>query len=54
MSKHVEQDEMFRTFNMGVGMILVVNPKDVDAVLANTDGYIIGQIETGAKGVEYI
>lgn len=54
MSKHVEQDEMFRTFNMGVGMILVVNPKDVDAVLANTDGYVIGKIETGAKGVEYI
>ncbi|AXH13774.1 phosphoribosylformylglycinamidine cyclo-ligase [Malaciobacter mytili LMG 24559] len=54
MSQHVELEEMYRTFNMGVGMILVVNPANVDAVLANTDGYIIGELASGAKGVEYI
>ncbi|WP_419770842.1 MAG: phosphoribosylformylglycinamidine cyclo-ligase [Candidatus Marinarcus sp.] len=54
MGEHVEQEEMFRTFNMGVGMILVVNPSNVDAILASTDGYVIGEIAAGAKGVEYI
>lgn len=54
MGQHVELEEMYRTFNMGVGMILVVNPSNVDAVLANTDGYVIGEIAAGTKGVEYI
>ena len=39
---------------MGVGMVLVVNPSKVDAVLANTDGYVIGEIQAGEKGVEFI
>jgi phosphoribosylformylglycinamidine cyclo-ligase len=54
MGKHVELEEMYRTFNMGVGMVLVVNPSNVDAVLANTDGYVIGSIQAGEKGVEYV
>lgn len=53
MSEHVELEEMYRTFNMGVGMILVVNPKNVDSVLENTDGYVIGEIASGEKCVEY-
>jgi phosphoribosylformylglycinamidine cyclo-ligase len=48
----VEESEMFRAFNMGVGMILVVSPENVDAILANTDGYIIGHLEVGEKKVE--
>ena len=54
MGEHVELEEMYRTFNMGVGMVLVVNPANVDAVLANTDGYVIGEIAAGEKGVEFI
>mgnify|MGYP000144428807 CR=1 FL=1 len=54
MAEHVELEEMYRTFNMGVGMVLVVNPANVDAVLANTDGYVIGEIAEGEKGVEFI
>ncbi len=54
MGKHVEESEMFRAFNMGVGMIFVVNPSNVDEVLKNTDGYIIGQIAQGEKGVDLI
>ena len=54
MGNHVETEEMYRTFNMGVGMILVVNPDNVDAVLANTDGYVIGELADGEKGVEYV
>ena len=54
MGQHVELEEMYRTFNMGVGMVLVVSAENVDAVLANTDGYVIGQIAQGAKCVEFI
>ncbi len=49
IGQHVERHEMFRAFNMGVGMILVVKPDNVDAVLAATDGYVIGHLETGTK-----
>jgi phosphoribosylformylglycinamidine cyclo-ligase len=47
LSKYVQEDEMYRTFNMGVGMILVVSPSDIDTVLAQTDGYIIGEVSSG-------
>ena len=49
MSEHVARDEMFRAFNMGVGMVLAVRPEDTDAVLASCDGYLIGKIERGPK-----
>lgn len=54
MGKHVELEEMYRTFNMGVGMVLVVSSENVDLILANTDGYVIGHIADGAKCVEFI
>lgn len=54
MGQHVELEEMYRTFNMGVGMVLVVSAENVDSVLANTDGYVIGHIAEGAKCVEFI
>ena len=54
MGKHVELEEMYRTFNMGVGMVLVVSPENVDVILANTDGYVIGNIASGSKCVEFI
>ncbi len=54
MGQYVDLEEMYRTFNMGVGMVLVVNPANVDVILANTDGYVIGRIEEGEKGVEFI
>ncbi|WP_424688821.1 MAG: phosphoribosylformylglycinamidine cyclo-ligase [Halarcobacter ebronensis] len=54
MGQFVEQEEMYRTFNMGVGMVLVVNPANVDSVLENTDGYVIGEIKAGKAEVEYI
>ncbi len=54
MGQHVEREEMFRAFNMGVGMVWVVEPENVDAVLAATDGYVIGHIEAGERKVEMI
>jgi phosphoribosylformylglycinamidine cyclo-ligase len=54
MGQHIEREEMFRAFNMGVGMVWVVEPENVDAVLAATDGYVIGHIEAGERKVEMI
>ena len=53
----VATDEMFRTFNMGVGMTLVVPPADVDAVtdLLLEHGHPatqIGEITTGTGTVQ--
>ena len=53
LAQKVEDSEMMRTFNMGVGMILVVPKENVDAVLANSDGYVIGEVVSG-KGVELV
>ncbi len=50
IGKHVDEDEMYRAFNMGVGMILVVEDKDVDSVLAEAEGsYLIGEILEGNR-----
>jgi phosphoribosylformylglycinamidine cyclo-ligase len=50
ISEHVEKEEMYRAFNMGVGMILVVKEKDVDTVLAKAEGsYLIGEIKEGKR-----
>ena len=51
MARYVEEEEMFRTFNMGVGMIWVVNPDDVEKVLAETDAYVVGELVSGERGV---
>ena len=53
LAQKVEDSEMMRTFNMGVGMILVVPKENVDAILANSDGYVIGEVVSG-KGVELV
>jgi len=52
MARSVEQAEMDRTFNCGVGLVLVVRQSDVAEVLANSDGYVIGEIVRG-DGVRY-
>ena len=49
MAQHVEEAEMYRTFNMGVGMVLVVSPENVDTVLAQSDSYVIGELQAGQK-----
>jgi phosphoribosylformylglycinamidine cyclo-ligase len=56
---HVDQDEMFRTFNMGIGMIVVVPAemaKKAKAVLnrANERHCVIGRIGRGERRVHYV
>ena len=55
---NIPQDEMFRAFNMGVGMILIVPPKKfakVQGILerAGEKGYTIGRIVKGDRKVIY-
>jgi phosphoribosylformylglycinamidine cyclo-ligase len=54
MREYVEEEEMYRTFNMGVGMVLVVSPENSNFVLQNSDGYIIGEIYKGDPAVKLI
>lgn len=52
----IEEDMMYNTFNMGIGLVLAVAPEDVDATMeaikaAGETPYVIGNIEAGEKGV---
>lgn len=50
MSEHVAEEEMYRAFNMGIGMVLVVKPENVDAILRDVkDAYLIGEIVAGKR-----
>ena len=49
---NIPERDMFNTFNMGVGMILIVSKETADAALnalnaAGEDAYIIGEIDRG-------
>ena len=51
-----DRAEMFRTFNMGVGMMVLAGPSDVDAVLAAAGGegveaWVAGEIRAGSGQV---
>jgi phosphoribosylformylglycinamidine cyclo-ligase len=55
---NIDVEEMFRVFNMGVGMVLIISPDDVDAVVKRLDQmrqkyYFIGNIVKGNKKVQY-
>ncbi len=46
--------EMFNTLNMGIGLVLIVSPKDVPIVEKQMDAvYPIGVIESGSKGIRF-
>jgi len=53
----IKEEEMFKVFNMGIGMILIVSDKEKDSVLKTLltlkeKAKIIGEIVEGKKGVE--
>ncbi len=52
----VEEQMMYNTYNMGIGMIVAVDPADVDKTMeamraAGDVPYVIGEIKDGEKGV---
>jgi phosphoribosylformylglycinamidine cyclo-ligase len=55
----VERDEMDRTFNMGLGMLLIVDPARLEAVRAHLVAQgerpvAVGRIERGTRRVRYL
>jgi phosphoribosylformylglycinamidine cyclo-ligase len=55
----VDDDEMLRVFNTGLGMILVVGSERVEHALgalasAGVDATVVGHVEEGDRGVEFI
>ena len=53
---NVEEQMMYNTYNMGLGMILAVDPADVDKTMeaikaAGDTPYVVGKITDGEKGV---
>lgn len=52
----IEETEMYRTFNMGIGMVLCVAPQDQERALtalraAGEQAWIIGEVTAGTEGV---
>jgi phosphoribosylformylglycinamidine cyclo-ligase len=53
-SGRVDEDDAWRTFNMGIGMCVIVPPDAVDAARAVAgDARVIGRVESGPEGVRF-
>jgi phosphoribosylformylglycinamidine cyclo-ligase len=55
----VDDAEMRRTFNMGIGFVIVVAREDAAAATRTLEAqgervYAIGEVVPGAPGVEYV
>lgn len=55
----VARDEMFRAFNMGVGMVVVADPADASSVLAAAEGagvraWTLGHVAPGTGQVRFV
>lgn len=53
---NIEEQMMYNTFNMGIGMCMAVDPADADRTLAAIEasgekGYRIGRVTEGSRGV---
>ena len=53
---NITEEMMYNTFNMGLGMILAVDPADVNKTMealkaAGETPYVVGSVEAGEKGV---
>jgi len=50
----VPDDDMRRTFNMGIGLIMAVASEHAEQVKTTVGGEIIGEIVRGEPGVTYV
>ncbi len=55
----VPENEMYRTFNMGIGLALVVREGDAKTIMKKLENlgeqaFIIGRVEKGKGGVLYV
>ncbi len=54
---NIEEKDMYNTFNMGIGMVVVVDPREVTKAqqLLETMGeksYVIGEVDAGEEGIQ--
>ena len=52
----IEEQMMYNTYNMGLGMVLAVKPEDVEKTMSAIEGagekaFVVGSVEAGEKGV---
>ena len=52
----IAEEMMYNTFNMGLGMVLALDPSDADKAIeairaAGEEAYVVGRVEAGEKGV---
>ena len=52
----LEEKMMYNTYNMGLGMVLALDPADVEKTVkaieaAGETAYVVGAVEAGEKGV---
>ena len=55
----IEEEMMYNTYNMGIGMVLAIDPADVDKTMealkaAGETCYELGQVEAGEKCAELV
>lgn len=53
---NIEEEMMYNTYNMGIGMVLAIDSSNIDRTIdalkaAGEDAYLIGKVEAGEKGV---
>jgi phosphoribosylformylglycinamidine cyclo-ligase len=56
---NVEEKEMYHVFNMGIGMVVVISPKDVKTAknllsLFRVDSWVMGKLIKGDKKVRLV
>jgi len=54
---NVSQEDLYNTFNMGIGMVVAINEEDVDKSLkvleeSGEKAYVIGKVKSGKSGVK--
>ena len=52
----IAEQMMYNTYNMGIGMMLALDPKDAEKAIealkaVGEEAYVVGSIEAGEKGV---
>ena len=53
---NIAEEMMYNTYNMGIGMMLALDPKDAEKAIealkaVGEEAYVVGSVEAGEKGV---
>ncbi|TLD85632.1 phosphoribosylformylglycinamidine cyclo-ligase [Helicobacter sp. MIT 05-5294] len=54
LCQYVQEEDKFRTFNMGVGMVLVVENSEADSVIKESGGYVLGELVSGSGILNFV